>query len=96
MVSQILRNGVNFFSRKQNSILSAAFIISGMMFLSRILGLFRARLLAGTFGAGAELDIYFASFRLPDLIFQLLVMGALSASVCHPSLIVPVMAKSLL
>ena len=80
MVTQMLRNGVNFFSKKQNSILSAAIVISGMMLISRILGLVRARLLAGIFGAGPELDIYFASFRLPDLLFQLLVMGALSSS----------------
>ncbi len=80
MVSRLLRHGVNFFSQKQNTILSAAFIISGMMLLSRILGLIRARMLAGTFGAGAELDVYFAAFRLPDLLFQLLVMGALSSS----------------
>lgn len=80
MVTQILKNGVGFFTKKQNTILSAAFVISGMMLLSRVLGLIRARLLAGTFGAGPELDIYFASFRLPDLLFQLLVMGALSSS----------------
>lgn len=80
MVKAIFRNGVNFFTKKQNTILSAALIISAMMLLSRLLGLVRARMLAGTFGAGSELDIYFASFRLPDLLFQLIVMGALSSS----------------
>lgn len=80
MVSKALQNGVNFFVKKQNSILSAAVVISLMMLLSRILGLVKSRLLAGAFGGGAELDIYFAAFRIPDFLFQLLVMGALSSS----------------
>lgn len=46
---------------------------------SRLLGLFRDRILAGTFGAGDELDIYWAAFRIPDLVYNLLVIGALSA-----------------
>lgn len=47
--------------------------------VSRILGLLRDRILAGKFGAGDELDIYFAAFRMPDLIYNLLVVGALTA-----------------
>lgn len=46
---------------------------------SRILGVLRDRILAGQFGAGDELDIYFAAFRIPDLIYNLLVVGALAA-----------------
>ena len=48
-------------------------------FISRFLGVFRDHILAGQFGAGDELDIYYAAFRVPDLIFNLLVLGALSA-----------------
>ena len=47
--------------------------------VSRILGVLRDRILAGKFGAGDELDIYFAAFRIPDLIYSLLVVGALTA-----------------
>jgi len=53
------------------------------VFLSRILGLLRDRFLAGAFFDAAnswQLDAYFAAFRLPDMIFQLLVVGALSAA----------------
>jgi len=73
MVTKIFQNGVNFFTKKQNTILSAALIISGMMLFSRVLGLIRSRMLAGTFGAGGELDVYFAAFRLPLLLFLCLV-----------------------
>jgi len=47
--------------------------------MSRALGILRDRVLAGEFGAGSELDMYFAAFRIPDLLFNLLVLGALSA-----------------
>ncbi len=47
--------------------------------ISRFLGIFRDRILAGEFGAGDTLDIYYAAFRIPDLVFNLLVLGALSA-----------------
>ena len=46
---------------------------------SRILGLVRDRILASHFTTD-ELGIYFAAFRLPNLLFELLVMGALSTA----------------
>lgn len=47
--------------------------------VSRLLGVFRDRILAGKFGAGDALDIYFAAFKVPDLVYGLLVVGALTA-----------------
>jgi len=62
-----------------NSITMAAFLVASSSLLSRLLGMFRDRILAGEFGAGDTLDIYYAAFRLPDLIYNLLILGALSA-----------------
>ncbi|MFH1744813.1 MAG: murein biosynthesis integral membrane protein MurJ [bacterium] len=67
------------FSGQINSITVAALLVALSSLLSRILGIFRDRILAGEFGAGDILDIYYASFRVPDLIFNLLILGALSA-----------------
>jgi putative peptidoglycan lipid II flippase len=61
-------------------LLSASLIISISSLVSRILGLLRDRLLAGTFGLGHDLDMYYASFRIPDFIFNLLILGALSSA----------------
>ncbi|HLD28149.1 MAG TPA: lipid II flippase MurJ, partial [Patescibacteria group bacterium] len=61
------------------SITSAAMIIGGLSLVSRLLGIFRDRILASEFGAGDILDTYYAAFRLPDLVFNLLVLGAISA-----------------
>lgn len=65
---------------KSNTIASAAVIVAGFSLLSRFVGFIRDRILAGQFGASDELDIYFQAFRIPDLFYQLVVIGALSAS----------------
>ena len=58
----------------------ASVYIAFFSLFSRILGIFRDRIFASRFGAGNELDAYFAAFRIPDFIFNLLVIGALSAA----------------
>ncbi|MEK7653162.1 MAG: murein biosynthesis integral membrane protein MurJ [Patescibacteria group bacterium] len=61
------------------SITSAAILIGGLSLVSRLIGIFRDRILAAEFGAGDTLDIYYAAFRLPDLVYNLLILGAVSA-----------------
>lgn len=67
------------FFAQQGGIFSSALIISGMIVVSRIFGFLRYRILAGYFTKG-ELDIFFASFRIPDLLFEILITGALTSS----------------
>jgi len=69
-----------FLNHKSKTIFSAAFVLAIAALTSRVLGLVRDRLLAGRFGAGDELDIYYTAFRLPDLIFSILIMGAISSA----------------
>lgn len=66
-------------TRKQTTVGSAAFVLVSMVFASRVLGLVRDRLLSARFNPD-ELGVYFAAFRLPNLIFELLVMGALTSA----------------
>ncbi|MBI2309718.1 murein biosynthesis integral membrane protein MurJ [Candidatus Collierbacteria bacterium] len=82
MVSTFIKNGSNIILRKQSSILSAATVIMIAYGLSSLLGLVRNRLLAQLFFVNHKslLDAYFAAFVLPDTIFQLLILGALSAA----------------
>lgn len=68
------------FNGKSSTIASAAVIVASFSVFSRLIGFVRDRILAGAFGAGYDLDVYFAAFRIPDLMFQLIVVGALSAS----------------
>lgn len=66
-------------AKKQTTVSSAAIILVSMVFASRVLGLIRDRLLSARF-APEELGVYFAAFRLPNLIFELLVTGALTSA----------------
>lgn len=66
-------------TRRQTTVGSAAFVLVLMVFVSRVLGLFRDRLLSGYF-VPDELGVYFAAFRLPNLLFELLVMGAITSA----------------
>jgi putative peptidoglycan lipid II flippase len=79
MIKKIF-NGSILNSEPSSSVVSAAFVITVAGLASRILGLFRDRLLASAFGAGDTLDAYYAAFRIPDLIYNLLILGALSAA----------------
>lgn len=58
----------------------AAFILAVASIASRLLGIVRDRAIASTFGASQATDIYYASFRLPDLMFHLVVLGAISSA----------------
>jgi putative peptidoglycan lipid II flippase len=58
----------------------AGLVVSGAFLVSRILGWVRVAIISYQFGAGPELDAFFAAFRLPDLIFQLVAAGALSSA----------------
>ena len=65
---------------KQTTVGVAAFLISAAFLASRLLGLLRDRLLASHFGIGPLTDSYTAAFRLPDLLFTLLVSGAFAVA----------------
>lgn len=80
MVANFLKRGATVLSSKQTNILSAALVIMAAIFLSAILGFIKMRLLSTYFGDSRTLDIYLAAFRLPDMIYQLLVMGTISSA----------------
>lgn len=67
-------------SSKKLTIGNAAVILGATGLASNILGLYRERMIAGTFGAGRMTDAFFASFTLPDIIFGFLILGALSSA----------------
>lgn len=57
----------------------ASLTLAFFTLISAIFGLLRNNMLATRFGAGDELDIYYTAFRIPDLVFNLLFFGAISA-----------------
>jgi len=61
----------------------AAYLLAALTLASQALALLRDRTFAHTFGAGEVLDLYYAAFRVPDLVFAL-VASLVSAYVLIP------------
>lgn len=60
-----------FFRIEPRGVHQAALLLAFTSIANGVLGLFRDRLLAGTFGATENLDVYYAAFRIPDFVFSL-------------------------
>jgi putative peptidoglycan lipid II flippase len=67
----MVRRVFNFMYREVRGLHQAAYILALFAIGSQILAVVRDRLLAHTFGAGPELDLYYAAFRIPDLLYVL-------------------------
>lgn len=75
----MVKSLLTLLSTRQNNILSGATILMVAVFASKFLGLIRDRLLVHNFDTSTA-SIFFAAFKFPDLIFQLLIFGALSVA----------------
>jgi len=75
--------------REINGLHEAAYLLAGFVFLSQLLALFRDRLLAHFFGAGTQLDIYYAAFRIPDFLYITL------ASLVASAVLIPFITQKL-
>ncbi len=79
MVKKIL----NILSKEIRGLHEAAYLLGMFAILAQLLSLVRDRLFAYYFGAGPTLDLYYASFRIPDMIF-VTVASMVSISVLVP------------
>lgn len=74
---------LKFFSKLFNGetkgLTAAAVIIGAAALTADVVGVLRDRALAATFGAGNALDAYYAAFRVPDFLYNLVIVGSLSA-----------------
>lgn len=69
----MLKNILNYQSK---TVTFAAVILAVAALISKILGLLRDRLLV-TYVEVAELDVYFVAFRIPDLVYGLVIAGGI-------------------
>src|SRR2546428_10667072 len=67
-------------SSERRRIASAATLILVAYGLSRVLGAVRELVIANTFGTSHNLDDYRVAFGVPDLLFNLLLAGAISSA----------------
>lgn len=69
------------FGKATTTMASAALIVAVFSLMSRLAGFVRDYILLALFyGDGQVLDAYYQALRIPDMLLQLLVIGALSAS----------------
>src|SRR5205823_6071000 len=55
-------------------------VMIGALIASRILGWLRLSVIGATFGATPQLDAFWAAFKIPNALFELLVAGALASA----------------
>lgn len=87
-MEDLITKGRKLLNSQQNTVLSAASLIMIMIVASRVLGLVRQRVLANYF-TPSDLSLFFAAFRLPDTIFEILVFGTFSSA------FIPVFSKAI-
>ena len=79
----MVRRIINIFYKEFTTINQAAILLGIFTLLSQVLGLVRDRLLASEVGVSASLDVYYAAFRIPDIVF------ALAASLVSITILIP-------
>lgn len=79
----MVKKFLSIFNREIAGLHEAAYLLAFFAFLSQLLALVRDKLLAYSFGASHTLDIYYAAFRIPDLIY-VSIGSVVSASVLIP------------
>ncbi|MFA6158925.1 MAG: lipid II flippase MurJ [Candidatus Paceibacterota bacterium] len=84
MVKRIL----SFVGREISGLHEAAYLLAGSAIMSLVFALVRDRLLASTLGTSTTLDLYYAAFRVPDLIYVVV------ASLVSTSILVPFLVES--
>lgn len=82
----MVRKVFQLFNKEVRGLHEAAYLLAIFAFLSQILGLVRDRILASQFGAGELLDVYYAAFRIPDLLY-VVISTLVSVSVLVPFLV---------
>ncbi|OGI68044.1 hypothetical protein A2732_01845 [Candidatus Nomurabacteria bacterium RIFCSPHIGHO2_01_FULL_40_10] len=80
---------IRIFGKEYGSVNQAALLLGFFAFLSQILALFRDRFLAHFIGPTSSLDVYYAAFRVPDLIFISI------ASLASVTVIIPFIAAKM-
>ncbi len=60
---------------------NSVFFVMLLLLVTKVLGFLKLRTIAQLFGATHELDIFWAAFTIPDMLFMILVAGSINAAV---------------
>lgn len=62
---------------KKNSV----FFVMALLLVTKVLGFLKLRIIAQLFGVSHELDIFWAAFTIPDMLFMIIVAGSINAAI---------------
>ncbi|MHC1716549.1 MAG: murein biosynthesis integral membrane protein MurJ [Candidatus Dojkabacteria bacterium] len=62
---------------KKNSV----YFVMALLLVTKILGFLKLRIIAQLFGVSHELDIFWAAFTIPDMLFMIIVAGSINAAI---------------
>jgi len=62
---------------KKNSV----FFVMALLLVTKVLGFLKLRMIAQLFGVSHELDIFWAAFTIPDMLFMVVVAGSINAAI---------------
>jgi len=65
------------FLKKKNSI----YVVMILLLITKVLGFLKLRTIAQLFGATHELDIFWAAFTIPDMLFMIVAAGSINAAI---------------
>lgn len=63
--------------KKKNSV----YVVMIILLATKVLGFFKLRTIAQLFGTSHELDIFWAAFTIPDMLFMIIVAGSINAAI---------------
>ena len=79
-VSKVLNGYLKSLTTRDRRVIFSALVVAAGFAVSKFTGVLDDFIVARVFGAGRELDAYYAAFSLPDLLFTLIAGGALAAA----------------
>ncbi|MGI5898104.1 MAG: murein biosynthesis integral membrane protein MurJ [Candidatus Dojkabacteria bacterium] len=65
------------FLKKKNSV----YMVMVILLITKVLGFLKLRIIAQLFGVSHELDIFWAAFTIPDMLFMVVVAGSINAAI---------------
>jgi putative peptidoglycan lipid II flippase len=75
MINRFFQKVNLFYNQKQTTLYASTMVVSATLIIARILGIVKLHILTNYY-TSRELDLFFAAFRLPDFIFEILIAGS--------------------